>query len=176
MRKYPMALWGFALWLLMASAVSAQEPEPLPYPAGAVILEVSGDISIGNAKTPDGGWLARFDLEMLDALGDSRFRTTTPWDSARTYSGPAGSVLLDRLGAGGKDIIADALNDYSASIPRSDFMARGAILATRVDGRPMTVRDKGPIFVVYPFDDRPELNRTEFFQRSVWQLSRLHVE
>ena len=176
MWKYPTALWTVALWLLTASVVSAQEPEPLPYTKGAVILEVSGDISVGNAKTSDGGWLARFDFDMLDALGDSSFHTSTPWDSARTYSGPAGSLLLDRLGAGGTNIVAEALNDYAASIPRSDFTRRGAILATRIDGLPMTVRDKGPVFIVYPFDDRPGLKRTEFFQRSVWQLSRLHVE
>lgn len=176
MRIYPKAVWSAAFWVLMVSAVSGQAPDPLPYPAGAVILEVSGDISVGNAKTSEGGWLARFDLDMLDALGDSSFRTATPWDEARTYSGPAGSALLDRLGAGGDSIVADALNNYSASMPRSDFMSRGAILATRIDGQPMTVRDKGPIFIVYPFDSRPELNRTEYFKRSVWQLSRLHVE
>ena len=40
----------------------------------------------------------------------------------------------------------------------------------------MPVSDKGPLFIVYPYDSDPALHSQKFYGRSVWQLSRLIVE
>ena len=39
----------------------------------------------------------------------------------------------------------------------------------------MSVRDKGPIFVIYPFDEAPELYNETYFGRSVWQAVSVEV-
>jgi len=37
------------------------------------------------------------------------------------------------------------------------------------------VRDKGPLFMIYPFDAQPELRSAVYYSRSVWQLSEIEV-
>ena len=69
-----------------------------------------------------------------------------------------------------------ALNDYAIEIPLSDFSEHGAILALKQDGRYMEVADKGPLFVIYPFDDKPELKSEIYFSRSVWQVRTITIE
>ena len=39
----------------------------------------------------------------------------------------------------------------------------------------MPVTDKGPLFIVYPFDSNPELKHQLFYSRSAWQLNRIVV-
>jgi hypothetical protein len=68
-----------------------------------------------------------------------------------------------------------ALNDYVTQIPMEDFAKFGVILALKRDGEYMPVRDKGPLFIVYPYDSRPELKSQTYYGRSAWQLKRLEV-
>jgi hypothetical protein len=143
----------------------------LPAPSERLILTVSGKITNTNK-----GDAAQFDRSMLEALGMSGFETTTPW-----YPGPVrfDGVRMDRLleavGASGDRVLAYALNDYTTELPVSDFAAYGVLLAFKRNGEYMPVRDKGPLFIVYPFDSRPELKHQRFYSRSAWQLARLDV-
>jgi len=143
----------------------------LPLPAERPILTVSGKIANTNK-----GDAAQFDRPTLEALGMSGFETTTPW-----YPGPVrfDGVRMDRLleavGASGDRVLAYALNDYTTELPVSDCAAYGVLLALKRNGEYMPVRDKGPLFIVYPFDSRPELKHQRFYSRSAWQLARLDV-
>ncbi|MFC7478377.1 molybdopterin-dependent oxidoreductase [Dankookia sp. GCM10030260] len=143
----------------------------LALPAERPVLTVSGKIANTNK-----GDAAQFDRPMLEALGMSGFKTMTPW-----YPGPVrfDGVRMDRLletvGASGDRVLAYALNDYTTELPVSDFAAYGVLLALKRDGEYMPVRDKGPLFIVYPFDSRPELKHQRFYSRSAWQLARLDV-
>ena len=38
------------------------------------------------------------------------------------------------------------------------------------------VRTKGPLFIVYPFDTKPELQSAKFYGRSAWQLKSMDIE
>ena len=44
------------------------------------------------------------------------------------------------------------------------------------NGEPMSVRDKGPLWVVYNFDSNPEFQTEVMYSRSIWQLDRIVVE
>jgi hypothetical protein len=48
--------------------------------------------------------------------------------------------------------------------------------ATRQNGELMTLRNKGPLFVIYPFDEVPALKSEVYFNRSVWQIKSIQVE
>jgi hypothetical protein len=50
------------------------------------------------------------------------------------------------------------------------------IVAHRMNDKPIPVRTKGPLFIVYPFDSKAELQSTRFYGRSAWQLKSLTVE
>ena len=143
----------------------------LPTPQDAPILTISGRIDVRND-----GDVARFDRAMLEALGTQGFVTSTPWyKEAARFDGVPMRTLLRAVGASGNRVTAVALNDYSTEIPVADFERYDVLLALKRDGEYMPVRDKGPLFIVYPFDSAPELHAQKFYNRSAWQLAQLVV-
>jgi hypothetical protein len=143
----------------------------LETPKGQVILTVSGAISQTNGPN-----VASFDRGMLDNLPKRLTRIETPWTKGMVaFEGPLGAALLDAVGAKGTTLKVVALNDYAAEIPVEDFRKWPVILATTKDGAEMPVRDKGPIFVIYPFDQDPGLYNERYFNRSVWQVKSIEV-
>ena len=162
---------------ILVAGTSPKADSALPAPTGSVILEVSGAITRTNGAGANGDAVARFDLAMLQAVGQGRIATANPWsEGVRTYDGVPAAALMAYLGAEGSAVEAVALNDYTVTIPIADFTAYGVLFATHKDGKPMPVRDKGPIFVVYPFDAQPKLTDTMYYERSIWQLTRLKVK
>lgn len=156
--------------MLLLSAATAW-CEALPPPAGAVLLTVTGRITNANSDNR-----AQFDRVALEAFGLHQTRTSTAWtDGVSTFEGPLLCDLLHRVGATGTRLFAQALNDYTVEIPIDDCRKYPVILALKRDGRELQRRDKGPIWIVYPRDDYPELRSEQVNNRWVWQLDRLDV-
>jgi hypothetical protein len=148
----------------------------LPPPVGPVLLTVSGRIARANARASSGAPRADFDRAMLDALRAAEITTTTRWHrGVQHFQGVDGLALLAAAGADGEQLRAVALNDYAVNIPVEDFRRARAILALRANGRDLSVRDKGPVFVVYDFDRLPAAEMATWTARSIWQLRRLEV-
>ena len=144
----------------------------LAMPAGKPILTVSGAITISNESGN-----AVFDRAMLEGLGLDQITTTTPWNSGPVrFDGVPLESLMQMLGATGSFVTAYALNDFTTRIPISDFKQFHPILALKRNGEYMPVRDKGPLFIVYPFDSNQELKQQIYYNRSAWQVARLLVE
>lgn len=161
------------LALLLASSSLALTPAfALDKPKGDVVLVVKGHVA--NANNDDG--TATFDVAMLEAIAGRTGKMETPWTKGMTeFSGPLLRNVLAAAGAEkGTKIIVHALNDYSADVPMEDTKI-DTILATRMNGEIMSVRDKGPVFLVYPFDLDPSLFNEKYFARSVWQIQALEV-
>ena len=155
------------LALPISSAVAG-----LAAPTGRTILSVTGQIEHANQ---DGA--AVFDRAMIEALGMETIVTETPWtEGPVTFEGVSGARLLDVLGEHGSDVLATAINDYTVEIPAADFRERDLFIALRMNGRDLRVRDKGPIWIVYPFSSRPDLNSAVYYNRSIWQLRRLEFK
>lgn len=155
-----MMLWSVAL-----------RADPLPQPTGPVLLTVSGEIS--NRNSTDG---AVFDLEMLRALGEAEIVTDTIWTPGpQTFTGVSLARLLEAVGAQGTTLNATAINDYSVTIPVSDATPDGPIIAYALDGTAMSRRDKGPLWVIYPFSSDPAYRTEVIYSRSIWQLVHLNV-
>lgn len=143
----------------------------LEAPTGSVVLTLSGRL-----RSPNDGVLAQFDMAMLERLPQTRFSTRTPWYAqAREFTGPLLRDVLRAAGAHGTQLRAMALNDYRVDIPFDDAQRFDMIVARLLDGAPMAVRDKGPLFVVYPFDAAPELRNAVYYSRSAWQLRSIEV-
>jgi hypothetical protein len=68
-----------------------------------------------------------------------------------------------------------ALNDYSTEIPISDLSDHNVILSLKRNGEYMPVSDKGPLFIIYPFDSKPELKSQTYYGRSAWQVAKISV-
>ena len=152
-----------SLWALPAAA--------LDRPAGKVILTVTGTLSVRNEADA-----AVFDMALLEQLPQHSFSTKTPWyPEARKFSGVLLTDLLKAVGAQGTSLKAVALNDYRVEIPVEDLVRHGAMIASQLDGKPIAVRDKGPLLIIYPFDDKPELRTAAQYSRAIWQLRGLEL-
>jgi len=164
-----------ALAVLIAAAalgLPVRAADPLAQPTGKVVLSVTGLVDRANASGR-----ADFDMAMLEALPQHSFVTATPWfKTPRKFSGPLLRDVMAAAGAKGTTLSAVALNDYKVTIPAEDAQRFKVLMATRLDDRPMTVREKGPLFIVYPYHDSADLRSERYYSRSAWQLRSLDVK
>ena len=158
---------GVILAMLSGSAVWA-----LDAPQGPVVLKVSGLIEAHNQ-----GKVAVLDMKALQALPQKSLTTRTPWDQKPvTFSGPLLRDVLQLVKAKGQHIRAVALNDYRVKLPVSDARDHDVVVAVLMNGQAIPVRNKGPLFIVYPFDAKKELQHKTYYERSIWQLKAIEVE
>jgi hypothetical protein len=159
-----------AFLLALAGGAVAAAGATLPQPAGPLLLKAAGALSATNA-----GDAAVFDREMLRALDWRLVRSHTAWtEGEREFAGPTLESFLKAVGAEGRAFRAVALNDYGVEIAAGDAEAHGAILALDMDGRAMSVRDKGPVWLVYP-QTAEQATSGIFNERMIWQLAEIVV-
>lgn len=126
------------------------------------------------ARRTGGEREAHFDAAALARLPQRRIKTATPWHEGEPeFSGPLLRDLLAAAGADGAALRMRALNDYRVDIPANDARQYDVIVAHQVNRQAITVRDKGPLFMMYPFDSHPELRNSVYFSRCIWQLRRI---
>lgn len=161
-------LVGAVLTTLVLSSTAAHA---LDKATGPVILTIEGAITQTNQ-----GQQAQFDMKMLEKLPQHSFSTQTPWyPHAVTFTGPLLRDVLAAVGAKGSKITAVALNDYKTELPLEDATRHDVIVARLMNNRPMPVREKGPLFIVYPFDAKAELRSELYYNRAAWQLNALRI-
>jgi hypothetical protein len=155
-----------ALGLAGAPSHSASGSDPVA--KAPVILTVEGQVGSGAAQ---------FTRDDLEAMGLTMIKTTTPWhDGVQIFEGVPLAALMERLAAKGAKAELVALNKYRTTIPTEDFARHQPILALKRNGNYMEVRDKGPLFVIYPYDSKSELRSEQYFARSAWQVRTIIVQ
>jgi hypothetical protein len=165
------SLGGLAGGAASCGLLSPASAIELANPKDKIILTITGSIT-----TTNNGDAAVFDRPMLETLGTSSIETTNPWyNGIVRFDGVRMDALMRFVGATGDTLTVVALNDFSTEIPISDFVRYGVLLALKRDGNYMPVRDKGPLFIVYPYDSSPELHAQKYFNRSAWQVARFIV-
>lgn len=159
------------IWMagLLLSPLDALALEPA---TGSPLLTITGNIKQTNA-----GRLAVFDMELLEKLPQHSFETKTPWHKGPTkFTGPLLRDILAATGARGHTLLATAVNDYRVTIPMDDAQKHDVIVVRLTNGQPMALRDKGPLLIMYPFDQQPMLRSALYFSRCIWQLRGLEVQ
>ena len=138
-----------------------------------------------SAQTPEetlltvthGDTVTTYDQAGLEALGTTTIETTTIWtEGKQTFTGVPLAALVEAQGATDGIMLASAINDYTVEIPLSDAVANGPIVAFLNNGEPMSVRDKGPLWIVYPYDANPDYQSEVTYTRSIWQLDRIEIK
>ena len=148
--------------------------DPIPTPKGKVILSIYG-LSPGSPKKRP----VKLDREVMEMMGTIRYTSKNRWyDRPNTFEGVLGSQFLDVLGVSEKatSMRMRALNDYVVEVPISDFRKWPVMLALKKDGVYMTVREKGPVWIVYPNHLYPELGKQPYTARWIWQLKEISIE
>ena len=159
-------LLGSASLLLTGPALALDAPK------GKVILSITGNVRFKNA-----GDQVDFDMDMLAALPQTSFTTSNPWyKETKKFTGPLLRDVLAAAGAQGTMLKAVALNNFKVEIPVSDTQQFPVVLARLLDDKPMLIREKGPLFIIYPFDTNTELHSARYYSRSAWQLRTLEIQ
>jgi hypothetical protein len=150
-----------ALLLCLPAAAMARD---LGTPTGAVVLTVT--------DAAGGKW--SLDRAMMEALGWQTITSVTPFtDGPQEFGGIPLAALAEATGAAGSVIEAVAINDYVAEIPAAHMAEHSVFLALDQNGEPMRVRDRGPVWIIYP-SDTVEAGAERFDALMVWQLRELN--
>lgn len=123
-----------------------------------------------------------FTSEAIAALPWAEIHTHTRWaEGNHVFRGPLLTEILKASGItredlAGKVFVMMALNDFRIEVPISDAWDYGPILAREMNGQIMSVRQKGPLWFVYPRDTFPELQASAYDDRWIWQLSEIFIK
>jgi hypothetical protein len=86
-----------------------------------------------------------------------------------TYTGVKLSTIIQKYNITSEWLKMTAINDYSIKVPIIDAK-KGAFIAYLANSKPMKIRDKGPLWILYPFGENEELEIDTYHNRSIWQL------
>jgi hypothetical protein len=153
-------------WAVVVNAMSYEEPKE------RVILTVTGNIS---PDIPNG--VAKIGYDTLEKIGVKELTTRTFYSKKRyKFSGILVRDLLAYVGAKGKTLEFTALDDYRINIPISDYQKYDVLLVFKLDGKRLSIRDRGPTRIIYPIEKHPELNDKKYVSRYVWQIKGVKVK
>lgn len=129
---------------------------------------IEGLLSVGSELVLDDQVLAQFESHTIT--------TSTIWtEGTHVFSGPSLLDIVRKAGVTDGTVRLTALNDYSVTIPIAELTETAPIVAGSIDGKPFAVRDKGPFWVIYPYDSAPEYQTEVTYARSIWQLSTIAI-
>ena len=157
----------------VVSPGSLSPGSPIPPPTEPVVLTVRGRLGLAHV---DAG--VTLDMPTLERIGLIRFTTPTAWtDGLVTFEGVLLSRLLEVLAVPGDvtELAMTALDDYQVAIPAVDVRTWPVIIALKRDGQYMSVRNKGPLWVVYPRHAFPELQQAKHNPKWIWQLKEIVI-
>lgn len=168
---------------------------PAPAMAGCVVVCHLGFASVGAAAQTAAPLLhlalpgdtaprpvTRADLL---ALPQHSYATSTLWTSAvPVFAGPTLHALLlgqgvdlDPSGTESAETILrlTALNGYHVDMPLAEVTPDAPLLAMTRDGVALTARDKGPVWVVHPYNADRRWRSEIVYARAIWQLTEIVV-
>lgn len=166
-----MQLWRSRAIVPLFLAVLLLLPAVMPALGGEAMLVVR---NLTDPKHPE----VRFTEEELEALPQVTVRTSTEFtDGVVAFEGPLARDVIARVGVGTATTVRlIAANDYSVEVTLAEFYDYDVILALYADGKRLTMRDKGPIWAMYPIDDHPELQDPDYNRRLIWQLTTMELK
>lgn len=104
------------------------------------------------------------------------FATTTVWTSGlQHFTGVPLATLIAHYAISGRELELSAANDYRITIPMSEIGPQTPLVAYERNGKPMSARDYGPLWLVYDYDGDPASRTQTAFSRSIWQLDHITV-
>ena len=117
------------------------------------------------------------DEAALAALPQTEFETVTPWTTGgHRYRGPTLKAMLAAQGL--KDVThirVTGLNGYQQQFELAQFAEVPLSLVRYQDDKPLTRRNKGPVWLLMPFSKYPEFDLSPIHSYMVWQLVRIEV-
>lgn len=127
-----------------------------------------------NSKTSE-GVTQQFDLSVLAELPQYSITTSAPWiEGVATFEGPRLSAVAELLGISLDGITLTAMDDYFVELAQDDILAYQPILALTMNSVPLGDTHFGPMWLIWPFDEHPKINRNSYHMLAIWQV--IHIE
>lgn len=134
------------------------------------LLTIKGNLKDSSEK------VIQLDLKTLMSMEATTITATVPWiGKAAQFKGVRINSLLKSVGAKSNEFEAVAVNDYKFTLTGIDFDKYPVIVAYEKNGELLNVRKLGPLLIMFPFDDFPELLNERNKAASVWQLIELRI-
>ena len=111
------------------------------------------------------------------ALPQSTIITATSWTPVSTFVGPTLLDVMHKAGVNEGTLQFKSLDDNVVSVPWTDIVRYGVILAHSQNGTLLNRKRWGPLWVIYPRDQYPDdLKGPAADSRFVWQITEIRVE
>lgn len=142
---------------------------------GTPIL-ASGSILLTVDASKHGGKFCELTLDDLQDMTPAGFDTTTIWTEGETaFEGVSLHDLLEEMKVRDGTLQLVAANDYFVEMPVADALEDVGLIAYHMDGEEMSRRDKGPLWLVFPYDEDVKYQSELYYSRSIWQLSLIRI-
>lgn len=113
----------------------------------------------------------------IEKLGTETLHTVTPWTNGRVaFTGVSLMNFLDAAGLKGADVAAVSMDDYVADISWETMQDHAPMIATRLDGQPLSVENKGPFWIMFDFEDAGGAVHAALRTMAVWHLVEFEVQ
>ncbi len=121
-------------------------------------LEIQGKTAAGKS--------VRLTMQELDALATTHIRTRSPHNTSNNpdrifdFRGVAISKLLDKFGiTDSKEVTLVAFDSYRATVSIADLRTYPIVIALERNGMPISRSEGGPLSLVFPYTDYPQLEQ-----------------
>lgn len=152
-------LVAFTMAVTLVGQVSKAESD-----GAAVILSVQ--FEDGSNRV-----MREFTLDELLEMPQGQFQTHTVWtEGLQSFEGVWLSDLLAELEAQPSTLELIALNEYMVELSPRDMFNSKALIAIKHNGALMSQRQKGPLWLVYPYDEGADYQTELVYMSSIWQL------
>lgn len=176
------------LALLALTIASPAIAADLDAPGGAVVLTIAGNINATNRAEFDPrrdkfiGFherkfmkAAEFDRAMLEEIGmEEAVIDFEDWEGPIRFQGPRLTDVLKEAGwSGDGQITTLALDGFGTKISSQDISAHNWILATRGNGKPFGIGQRGPLWLVF---DPPGNRKADKKEEGQWPWAIFMIE
>lgn len=110
-------------------------------------------------------------------LRETKLTTATAWTPKSEFVGPELSTVLAAAGvpSTAKEMRFYAIDAYEITIPISDIARYRPVMAHTQNGKRLEIATRGPVFLVYPRDQYPELLAIKGQAQFVWMVCKIDV-
>ncbi|AUI85975.1 hypothetical protein BS333_06030 [Vibrio azureus] len=118
-----------------------------------------------------------YSIEELQSLPQKEVITVLPWfEGDNTFSGFLLTDLLKKNKITMPEMVTIlALNDYKVTISKSDIIKYEPIIALKMSGEYMNVKNKGPFWLIFSLSDFKEIDTLEYHAKMIWQIKEIYL-
>lgn len=121
------------------------------------------------------GSTTKLTLPDIEKLPMYQTSIKTQWGMDGTFQGVLMSDLMRayKLDGNTKHLVFHALDNYVAGLSIAEFKRSPALLATRFNGHPIPLADKGPLILLWPGKEQEVLEGKATLSGWVWSVSEI---